>query len=1009
MKKTINTIANQNIKDDTKFYAIFENSFHAILFGVPDNGKILEANTSALKMFGYNLKEFLSINRDEIFDTKDSKMIAALKNRKKYGKTKGELIGIRKNGERFPCEFSSVIFKNEFGENRTTTILTDITERKKAEEEITLLLNNTVDSFVLLDKNLKIISFNNQFKKIYKLLSKKVIHKGDSILDYVQYNRRDSVKAIYLKVLEGETIEDEIHFTDSETGITYFLIRYKPTIDQDGNIIGAFVTSRDITIKKQAEQLIINNEKRFHSIIEHASDIVSLTDEKGHIIYISPSLEKITGLTNEDVKHKSYELLVHPEDRAYTKLIFNELLEKPGVTIPRTMRILDKNGDFIWTEGSITNLLHNKDVKAIVSNCRNITEKKLVFEKLKNNEQQLLKSNEQLIKLTENVDTVVYQFEISPDGKMTFPFISKSIRKIVPHINIELLKEDASEAFSNVHPDDLPSLLISIEESRKNLTDWKFKYRNIAFKDKISWIKGASHPNKKKDGTIVWYGYLLDITEQIISNEKIKESNNRFEIIEKATNDTIWEADYQTLKIIWNKGISRVFGYNTNDETIHHTSWWYSKIHPDDLQRVKLKSENCFEKKETRWADEYRFLCADNTYKHVSDKGYLIKNENGIPIKMIGAMQDVTVQKQEEIRLKLLESVITNTTDSVIITEPDSTGDQKIIYVNDPLIKMTGYSIKELIGQSPRMFQGRNSDKKELDKIRKAISNSKECHAEIVNYKKNGEEFWVNMVISPVINELGIATHFIAIEKNVTERKLYEIEREHIIAELSQNNKDLKQFSYVTSHNLRSPIANLLGLTSLLDHYKIPNKSLKQILDGIKQSALIFDDTVKDLTKVLIIKEQTNIVKEQISLTEITNNTLSQLSITVDDNDVKVNYNYKNAPFVNFTKAYLESVFQNLFTNSIKYKSPKRKLKINITSNESPNYIILKFIDNGIGIDTELHKEKLFKLYQRFHDNPDGKGLGLYLIKSQIEALGGSIAIESKVDVGTTFIIKFKK
>jgi signal transduction histidine kinase len=166
---------------------------------------------------------------------------------------------------------------------------------------------------------------------------------------------------------------------------------------------------------------------------------------------------------------------------------------------------------------------------------------------------------------------------------------------------------------------------------------------------------------------------------------------------------------------------------------------------------------------------------------------------------------------------------------------------------------------------------------------------------------------------------------------------------------------------------------------------------------------------VKDLTKVLIIKEQTNIVKEQISLTEITNNTLSQLSITVDDNDVKVNYNYKNAPFVNFTKAYLESVFQNLFTNSIKYKSPKRKLKINITSNESPNYIILKFIDNGIGIDTELHKEKLFKLYQRFHDNPDGKGLGLYLIKSQIEALGGSIAIESKVDVGTTFIIKFKK
>ncbi len=764
MEKSINNTVNQNIQDDTKFHAIFENSFNAILLGIPDNGAILEANASALNMFGYSLKELRSLNRNAIFDATDSKMISALKIREKEGKTKGELIGIRKNGERFPCEFTSTIFKNESGERRTSTILTDITERKS------------------------------------------------------------------------------------------------------------------------------------------------------------------------------------------------------------------------------------------------------VFEKLKNNEQRLKESNEQLFKLTENVDTVVYQFEISPDGKMTFPFMSNSITKIVPGINLELLKEDASEAFSKVHPDDLPDLLLSIEESKKNLTDWKFEYRSTAYKDKVTWIKGTSHPNKKEDGTIVWYGYLLDITDRIISNEKIQESNNRYEIIEKATNDTIWEADYQTYKIVWNKGISRVFGYDDKDETINHTSWWYSKIHPDDLQRVKKKSEKCYEKKELKWEDEYRFLCADNTYKYVSDKGYLIKNKNGVPIKMIGAMQDVTSQKQEELRLKLLESVITNTTDSVVITAPDAkTGDQIMVFVNDPFIKMTGYSIEEMIGNSPRIFQGINSDKEELDKIRKAILNYQKYQTEIINYRKNGEEYWINISISPVTNELGETTHFIAIEKDVTDRKIREIEKELIIAELSQNIKDLKQFSYVTSHNLRAPIANLLGLTTLLEQYKIPNKSLKIILEGIKQSALIFDDTVKDLTKVLIIKDQINIVKEKISLTEITNKVLSQLSITVDDNEVKVNYNFKEAPFVNFTKAYLESVLLNLFTNSIKYKSPKRKLKINISSNASNGVVTLKFNDNGIGIDTEQHKEKLFKLYQRFHNNPDGKGLGLYLIKSQIEALGGTIDVESEVNVGTTFIITFKK
>ena len=465
-----------------------------------------------------------------------------------------------------------------------------------------------------------------------------------------------------------------------------------------------------------------------------------------------------------------------------------------------------------------------------------------------------------------------------------------------------------------------------------------------------------------------------------------------------------------TKKTFWSKGIKNTYGYDYHKTDLSEPDWWYSKIHPDDLYHIKLSIASCLTNKKSRWEYEYQFLCADGTYKYIYDRGFLVTDDNGIPIRMIGAMQDITAQKKEELHLKLLESVITNATDSVVITEPDAeTGDQIMIFVNDPFTKMTGYSMEELIGKSPRMFQGPKSNKKELNKIRKAIINYQKYQTEIINYNKNGEEYWVNMSISPVINELGKPTHFIAIEKDFTERKLREIEREQIIAELSQNNKDLKQFSYVTSHNLRAPIANLLGLTTLIDQYKIPNKSLKQIIDGIKQSAIMFDDTIRDLTKVLIIKDQINIVKEKVSLTEMVNKVLSQLSITVDNNEVKVNYNFDLATFVSFNSAYLESIFQNLFTNAIKYKSPKRKLKINISSSNSIDFVTLKFNDNGIGIDTELHKEKLFKLYQRFHDNPDGKGLGLYLIKSQIEALAGTIDIESIVDGGTTFIIKFKK
>jgi len=245
--------------------------------------------------------------------------------------------------------------------------------------------------------------------------------------------------------------------------------------------------------------------------------------------------------------------------------------------------------------------------------------------------------------------------------------------------------------------------------------------------------------------------------------------------------------------------------------------------------------------------------------------------------------------------------------------------------------------------------------------------------------------------------------------KRCDSTKNNELEKEQIILELSQINKDLKQFSYVTSHNLRAPIANLLGLTSLIEHYKVPNKSLKLILDGVRESALKFDDTVKDLTKVLVVKDQTNIVKEEVEFVKVIDNVLKQLSIALSDNSVKVNYEFSYASVVNFNPAYLESIMLNLFTNAIKYKSVKRKLKIDVITIDFKDYIELRFSDNGIGIDLERYKDKIFKLYQRFHDNPDGKGLGLYLIKSQIEALGGTIDVESIPNKGTVFIIKFKK
>ena len=118
---------------------------------------------------------------------------------------------------------------------------------------------------------------------------------------------------------------------------------------------------------------------------------------------------------------------------------------------------------------------------------------------------------------------------------------------------------------------------------------------------------------------------------------------------------------------------------------------------------------------------------------------------------------------------------------------------------------------------------------------------------------------------------------------------------------------------------------------------------------------------------------------------------------------------FSNAPLIVFNKSYLESIFLNLVTNALKYRSPARKLIISVTTENQQGNVIMKFSDNGTGIDVELQKEKIFQLYQRFHEHVEGRGLGLFLIRSQMEALGGSITIESKVNEGTTFTLTFKK
>jgi PAS domain S-box-containing protein len=518
--------------------------------------------------------------------------------------------------------------------------------------------------------------------------------------------------------------------------------------------------------------------------------------------------------------------------------------------------------------------------------------------------------------------------------------------------------------------------------------------------------------------TALFFNYILSKNEKKNiavfkklkeTNEEIKESNEKYDIVAKATSDTIWDWKIQEDSINWNKGIEGIFGYNPA-EVGKTSKWWFDKIHPEDSIRMSIKLYSFIEQKTEKWQDQYRFRCADGSYKYVLDRGFLLKDENGRAIRMIGAIQDITKQKEEEQRLKLLETVITQSKDSILITEANSADRKipKIVYVNPAFSQMSGYQSNEIIGKSPNIFKGPKSDSEELKKLLRAIKNEEECLIETISYTKKKEEYYVRFSMIPIFNNEGIISHWISIQRDITDEKKLETEKEHLIRELTQNNKDLKQFSYITSHNLRAPLSNLIGLLNLIEDIPIENEELEEILTGFTKSTHLLNETINDLVKVIIIKDNPSMQKEEVSLKEVFENVFSQLSFQIELHKSIIKLKFDRVPLLNTNKAYIESILLNLLTNSIKYKSENRKLKISITAEQIDHKAILTFKDNGIGIDLERNRDKVFGLYQRFHNYPDSKGLGLYLVKSQVETMGGTISIDSEVNKGTTFTITFK-
>ena len=297
--------------------------------------------------------------------------------------------------------------------------------------------------------------------------------------------------------------------------------------------------------------------------------------------------------------------------------------------------------------------------------------------------------------------------------------------------------------------------------------------------------------------------------------------------------------------------------------------------------------------------------------------------------------------------------------------------------------------------------------------VKQAVRENKPfAHQYKLRHYISGKEMWVAIKGENSVNESGKVVAVFGTIQDITETKTLELELNNSYHIATEQNKRLSNFSYIVSHNLRMHAVNIQGLLKLYQQ-TTKEKDKVEIFDLLLTAGARLDETMHHLNEIIAMQGTLKVEVVALKLEKHINNTLNALNVQISGKKAEIISHISPNDTVNYNPAYLDSVLLNLISNAIKYSHPARSPKVVIDFHQLPssdtNYSsILQVTDNGLGIDMRLNGHKLFGMYKTFHKNPDAKGLGLFLVKYQIDAMGGKIEVESEPNIGTTFKVYIK-
>jgi PAS domain S-box-containing protein len=506
---------------------------------------------------------------------------------------------------------------------------------------------------------------------------------------------------------------------------------------------------------------------------------------------------------------------------------------------------------------------------------------------------------------------------------------------------------------------------------------------------------------------------FVDITErkraeqQLFEiNRQLEKSEKKFKNLSEKSYDLIAILDENMCLIYRSPANERICGWTDKE---NHAFPVISRIHPEDRELLEKVRQQLIENPTQPIAITFRarhkaghYIWLDGTLTnmlHDESIGGIICN-----------LRDISANKRSEETIRTyaanLSAIIENT-DAMIYSVDRNF---RYVFFNHRLkaVMKVVCGLEIQIGDG--VFEFLETLEPQEAKYWENVY-SRALKGDILEFEKefmvDGNSAFVKFSVHPIW-ERNMVIGLSCFANDITKQKTDLIERERITADLIQRNVSLKHFSHVISHNLRAPVANILGIAQLIKGGLLNGKELDNMQDHIFKVAVQLDNVIKDLGEILHAGSPTK-NKEAVQFQELVDDIRIAISDVFERENVELTTDFKTVTGFCSVKPFLFSIFYNLILNSIKYRHRQRRCEINVSSHEKNGHVVLIFRDNGIGIDLQKHGKDLFGLYKRFHPGIEGKGMGLSMVKTQVEALGGRISVESEPDAGCVFRVELGK